>query len=264
MAFDLVVEVKAAAVLGLLRDGQKRVAYAIATSLNATVKTIQAEERASARRRFRIRKDTFVMRQIAVISRGDFADARLGKFYARIHVGQKERLLLPEFEAGGTRKPFGGGRRVAVPRTGGAARPTFGEGVTPGLTVKGLRLIKVRAGQVSRTAKGRSKRERGSVIFRAHQTATGKLQIKGARRTFVLQSTARAPQGGIYQRVGPGRDDIRLIYSFVQDPKLKAMLGWLAIAKHTAALRFRIELQGKIREAFSHSFGKGLSPLLGA
>jgi len=258
---DLQVEIRATAVLAFLRNAEKRIPYVIANSLNATARSIQREQRAGARGRLRVRKETFIMRQISVISRGDFADPRLHKYAVRLHVGQKERLLLSELEKGGTRKPFGGGRRVGVPLTGGPARPSFGLPVQPGFTIKSLRLVKIQAGQVQKTKKGRSKRKRRDVQFAAHTTATGKIQIKGARRTFVLKSTARAPQGGIYQRVGPGRDDIRLVYSLVQSPALKALLEWVRTAERTASVQFRLELRAQIRQTLVRRISRTVATL---
>jgi hypothetical protein len=123
--------------------------------------------------------------------------------------------------------------------------------------ISGLRLVKVRHGETLRTARGRSRREKADVNFRAHQAATGSVQIKGSRRTFVLFATRRAPEGGIYQRVGPGRDDIRLIYPFVRAPHLKAMLHWMQTATAAANRWFTPELNRNVRLELARAFGWG-------
>jgi hypothetical protein len=248
----LEVRIDATRPLALLRNGGRRMAYALVNALNNTAKNIQKTEREQVRSKLTVRKRDFILRQIAII---DFASAPRRLYQARIRIGQKDRLLLSDLEAGGIRKPFGPGRRVAVPLTGGAARPSFAQPVSATLRVTALRLIKVRAGQPLKTRKGRSKREQASVAFRTHETGTGKTQIKGTHRTFVLEHTAKAPEGGIYQRVGPGRDDIRLIYPFVTGPKLAAMLRWLITAEGVARRELEPELGRQVRMVFGRALG---------
>lgn len=251
----LIVEIDAARPLALLRNGGRRMAYAVVNTLNGAAKEVQAATRAEVRRRLTLRKPEFVLRQAAIID--PFASVPGQRYHARVRIGQKERLLLTTLETGGTRPSFGGGKRVAVPRTGGAARPAFTGPVPTEMRVTRLRLIKVRAGAVQRSRGGRARRERATVSLAAHTTNTGKVQIKGARRTFVLDKTARAPEGGIYQRVGPGRDDIRLIYPFVRAPRLKQMTRWLAEAKRTANAALPRLMRQNVNQELVRAFGIG-------
>lgn len=254
-ARDFEIRIDAARPLAVLRNGGRRMQYAIVNGLNDTAKDVQKAARERVTSTLTVRKSEFIKRQAAII---DFASVSGKRFQARIAVGQKERLLLSLLEAGGERKSFGGGRRVAVPRTGGPARPDFAQPVPAALRIRALRLIKVVAGQVMRTKKGRSRRERRDVTFKAHVTSTGKVQIKGRQRTFVLTSTAKAPEGGIYQRVGPGPDDIRLIYPFVQSPALKPILRWIETAKRTAGHHFASNLNRRVRAEWSRALGLNL------
>jgi hypothetical protein len=252
MPVALDVRVEAAGVLLALRNGQRRASYAVVNSVNATIKLVQPAVRGRVTSRLTVRKSEFIKREAGVI-RGagggsGFASVAQSRFQARIQIGEKDRLLLGKLETGGTRPSFGGGRRVAVPRTGGPARPSFASPVPASLRVQALRLIKVRRGQVQKTRKGRSKRERRDVAFKAQVTSTGKVQIKGRQRTFILERTSRAPEGGIFQRVGPKRDDIRLIYPFVAGPRLKKMLEWIQTAHRTALREFGPILRGNVRK----------------
>jgi hypothetical protein len=207
--------------LAVLKNSQKRRSYALANALNNTAKLGQAAVREGLPRTFTLRKPDFLMRQAAIIK--PFASGAQGRLQARVYVGEPTRLLLSEYESGGRRLPFKG-RRVAVPITGGPARPSKRAGVTEPFTFRAMRLTKVRAGIVIRGKSGRAKHERKDVNLRASRRKGGAIQWKGTSRTFVLQSTSRAPEGGVYQRVGPGKGDIRLVYSFAQNVKLRPVL----------------------------------------
>lgn len=67
------------------------------------------------------------------------------------------------------------------------------------------------------TGKTRKKAVIGNKLIKSHITATGKLQIQGKRGTFLL-GPMNAPGDpriwGIYQRTGPGRRDVRMIWAF--------------------------------------------------
>lgn len=58
----------------------------------------------------------------------------------------------------------------------------------------------------------------GVLPIKSHVTRRGVVQIKGKRRTFVIDAreTADPRAWGIYQRVGPTRGDVRLIWAYRQ------------------------------------------------
>jgi len=130
-AVNVRVRVDNTQLISRLRNGERRLRYAVVNSLNQTALEIQKEVRANVRRRFVVRRDEFIMRQSAIIS---FASVRQSPLpMVEVYVGQKPRLFLPEFEHGGTREPAVG-KHVALPVIGGPARPTIASRVPPRLT----------------------------------------------------------------------------------------------------------------------------------
>lgn len=247
MAEFVEISVDAARPLALLKNGGKKLAYAVVNALNDTAKAIQQKEREHVLGSFVVRKRDFVLRQAAIIK---FASVGKDRYEASISVGQKPRLLLSGFEKGAERRPTKGGRTQAVPVTGGPARPSRQASVPDVYFFQSLQLRRV-------TSKGqRKRRQRTDVGLVAHETSTGRVQFKGAHRTFLLPSTARAPEGGVFQRVGPGRDDIRLVYSFKSHVKpLDSRLRFIVTGRSVAAAVFPRELQRQVRNAFLHTVG---------
>lgn len=215
-----------------MRNGEKRLAYGVVNALKKTALRVQEAEREKVEEEFTLRKKEFVLRQAAIIK--PFANVRQARPFTEIAVGRKDRLLLGEFEAGGTREPFTpGAERVAVPLTGGTARPTFASPVPASMRL-------VRLGIEKRVAK------------------TGTVQLQGKQRTFVLKSTAKAPDGGVFQRVGPKPEDIRLRYSYKKHPLIKPSLEFVRTAQATADVWFKEEMQRQVLKAIEFSRGRGL------
>jgi len=241
----ITVSIDATRPLALLKNGSKRMAYAVANAMNATAKEIQKAERARVRQEFTVRKEDFLMRQAAVI-RGEqggsgFASVGKARFEVRIAVGQKDRLFLSGFEAGDERRPRKG-KNVAVPVTGGPARPTFGTSVESTAFTFG-RLGLRRAGSRGRKRSGAASLPVG-----------GKPQWKGANRTFQIGQTAKMPKGGIFQRIGPGRDDIRVVYSFQPPKRLERRLRFIQTGRQVAATFWPIALKREVDSALAYNF----------
>jgi len=110
------VQIDVAPLLLRLRNGEKRLAYGVVNALNATARRIQDAERERVQSTFVLRKRDFILREIAKIRRTSFANVRQGRAWVEIEVGQKRRLLLSQFEAGGTRAALKGKRPVFFPR----------------------------------------------------------------------------------------------------------------------------------------------------
>lgn len=251
MKFD--VSVRNAAVLATLRKGAKRTAYAVAGALNKTIKTVQGAQVYEADRNFSMRRDGFVRRQVSVIQRKDFASAKLGVMQARTHVGNRDRLLLAGFNVDDVRRPFTpGAKRVAVPV--GPARPRRGAPVPEQFTFRRLRLVKKT--RSSRLLRGSSKRRKADVVFRRRKTSTGAVQFLGANRTFILMKTAKAPEGGVFQRIGPKRDDIRMIYSFVRPFRLGHKLHHVEIGETVARRWFAANLKAEVEKTLAYQAGR--------
>jgi hypothetical protein len=185
----------------------KRLAFSTAQALNETAKEIQTAERVNLDRKFTVRKAGFLYRLIKITA---FASPQKGRAFAEVAIDPtKKRVLLSLFEKGGEKEPAKG-KSVAVPLTGGPARPSFTQPVQEEFTFRKLR-------------------------FRRHRTKAGKVQWKGEQRTFII------PGLGVLQRVGgKARTSVaKLIYSFERHPHLKALLDFTAIALRTFNREFR-------------------------
>lgn len=208
---------------------QKRLAYAVAGSINAATKDVQLSERADMDRKFKIRKAGFMYRLIKI---QQFATVNKNIPFAILGIDNtKERVLLSIFEDGGVKVPFKG-KNVAQPITNRAARPSWGDSVPESMTFKRLAFKRV-----GLTGEGTSLIERAGKHSKnlrkiARKWARKKYQIwAGAERTFILPHTAKAPHGAVFQRIGPKKDDIRTVYSFAPRPKLKHVLKFVDTAR---------------------------------
>lgn len=273
MSFE--VDVRDAKVLASLRNGEKRQAYAISNAINTTLLAIQSSmPEHMARQGFVVRKKKYMFgdgdgRLGAVGRRGgvannisDFAKPKQGKLWGRIDVragslSSNRRLLLRQFETGGTRKPATpGARSTAVPILGRPARPSIAQGVPPAFTFAGMRLRKFVGGKkVVRKMRGGHKRGVGVLgefgrldLNAAH--ADARAQWKGLNRTFLLTHSRGTKYGGVFQRIGKGRgeDAVRLIWAFVRDPQLREMLGFRENSQAVANRVFRPALQEEVRK----------------
>jgi hypothetical protein len=195
-----------------MRNGHKRLAYAVVNAINKTAKRIQAAERRRAGKVFTVRKTEFIRRQVAVIK--PFASVPQGRPFAEIRVGDKPRLLLSAFERGAERKPVtAGASRVAEPVVGGPARPSFGKPVDPQFYMKKLKF---------------------------DRTKSGKLPIS-ARRT----KTYLVPDTGIFQRTEAG---VRAVYLFTVGKRLRPILRFVETARQVANKWFAQEMKKEVQK----------------
>lgn len=202
---------------------EKNLAYSAAQALNDTALEAQKRIRESLSVKFRLRKRDFMFRAIKMFA---FANVGAARPYAELGIDDsKPRSFLNLFETGGQRLPYKG-QSVAVPITGNAARPSIGDSISPAFTFQALRFTRgpiTHAGRqvlAARRAKGIRKRKLGGQYY----------VWQGANRTFILSHTARLPYGGVFQRVGPKRDDIRLIYSFRKNIQIRQTLEFVRTA----------------------------------
>lgn len=208
------VQIDAKALKARTHREAKRLAFSTAQALNETAKEIQTAERVNLDRKFTVRKVGFLYRLIKITA---FASPRKGRPFAEVAIDPtKKRVLLGIFEKGGEKEPAKG-KTVAVPLTGGPARPSFNQPVQDEFTFRKLR-------------------------FRRHRTKTGKAQWKGEQRTFII------PGLGVLQRVGGKAKGTaaRLIYAFQRRPRLKALLDFTEIALRT----FNREFAHEFRKAY--------------
>ncbi len=221
------VRIDGTALILKLRNGERRLAFGVAKAINDTALRIQTREVADVRRTMTVRRRTFIARQAAIIK--PFANAKQGRPYAEIAIGTPPRLLLSVFERGGVREPFKG-KKVAVPLTGEAARPTFQSSVTPALEFRRLRLSKTRPSG-GLTKKGKQRRKRGGLGVR-----------------FGLEHTYQIPDVGVFQRKPGGAS--KLLYAFVKAPRLRPRLRFVEIAQAVAARWFGELMEREKVEAF--------------
>lgn len=217
------------------KNFEKNLAFSVAQALNETVKLIQTKIRQNVKARFKLRKTDFVLRRIKISA---FANVRQQRPYAVIEVEQKPRLLLGSFEEGEVREPFVG-KHVAVPVTGQAARPSWDQNVNARkYGFKALNFQQKDMREVN--SKSNAKRKKNRANSKPYMVWLGR------QRTFILSKTRSSPFGGVFQRIGPKHDDIRMIYSFRGAMRLKKVLGFIQTA--------RAEYDADFREEFYRRF----------
>lgn len=223
MKIDLNFDAKA--LMARFQLTEKNIAYVAVNAVNKTALQVQEQQRKNVKSRFTLRKPDFVLRQAAIVK--PFASVGQGRPYAEVAVGQRDRLLLSEFEHGGTRKPFVG-RNVAVPLTGSAARPGFAAPVDGSMRMTALGFQPTLTGsqrQQQRSIKGSSRKETNAMRKDFARAVAGKQVWKGRQHTYLI------PGLGVFQRTGPKKRDSRLVYKFKPNPQLRPTLGFVAMAE---------------------------------
>jgi len=263
----------------------KRLTYATVNALRATQERIQQAEFDRARSVFAIRKQAFFFgssgRPGGVAARLTVRPSvKKGIAYAEIEGGSLpkggdelssyRRLLYGGFETGAERKPFTpGAKSLAVPRTGGPARPTSASGITPELTFAKMRLSAFykppgRGKQLKLTRNTRSRKnlgvglmgEYGRVALPSHDKG---IQWKGQNRTFIA-FTAKRPLGAVLQRTG--KDTLRLVWLFARPFNLDQRLEFVKTAEAAAAGFFREECERQVQDVLEHDAKKALRAAL--
>lgn len=219
MRIDVKIDGRNLATRTLRED--KRLVYATTEAINKAGVAAQEAIRAEMAKDFTLRSNSkggksWLLQRIKF----KFASVKKGLIYAEIYVDKKPRLLLAGYEKGDMREPFVG-KNVAVPnpeeaRQGGSVQGS----VKKELTFRAL-------GLKPKTV--------------TPQKMKDTVQFMGRERTFLLKSTTKNPLGGLYQRVGPGKDDIRLVYSFKRAFHLKKMLGLVKTATRVFEDKFPVE-----------------------
>lgn len=259
----------------------RRLAYASVNALTATAKRIQLAEFERARSVFAIRKQAFFFGTAArpggVAARiTTFPSVKRGIAFAEIEGGSLprggdelssyRRLLYGGFEGGAERKPFTpGAKSVAVPRTGGPARPTARAPITPELTFAKMRLEAFykppgRGKQLKLTRRTRSRKNLGVGLFGEYGRVSipghdKGVQWKGRERTFIV-FTRKQPLGQVLQRTG--KDSVRLVWLFERPFRLDRRLEFVRTAEATAARYFREECERQVRDVLERDALKAL------
>ena len=209
------------AVIEGLMLSEKQVRYALANSINATMKLIQQRQREQVRRDLTVRKDLFMRRQIAIIK--PFARPTPGMLWSMVRIGTKPRLRLGRFETGGTQLPELG-KNVAVPRTGGA-RPSKEQLVPKELYFKNLHFH-----QVGESWRGTS--PEGGV--------------------FIM------PNKGVFLRKG---GEFKILYRFMTSVQIQRRLHWYTLCVTTANAVLPRMMNEEVTASLNHTVSHGTSAL---
>jgi hypothetical protein len=211
----ILADVDARLALRLTRTVARQFEYAVARALNLTATDFQAEERRGIEARFTLRRRDFVLRTVKV-ERADFA--RRGKLYVDVGIDPR-RDILAKFEPGGVKRARGGGA-LAVPQD-------------------------VRRSDLDVVPRSRRPR---AFHFRVHRTKRGAVQLKGERRTFILEQGFL--RGGIFQRTGRGpRSSVRLLYLFTRAVPIAPDLRFAQTAMKISKTRFTRNFQQAFLDA---------------
>lgn len=209
------LQVDAAPLILRLKDGPRRLAWAVVRAITKTLKRIQDSERARVRGIFTVRKEQFIMRQAAIID--PFPSIREARPYGEIAVGQKKRLLLSIFERGGTREPAVG-KRLAIPIKGGPARPTWEEPVPEEFFFSKLK-FRLKSGK-----RGKRVTESGLYLI---------------------------PKVGVFKRVAG--EESKLAFAFTGPKKLSPRLEFIQTAEAVANQWFGEEMERQALDALAHA-----------
>lgn len=217
---------------------KRQIPFAVSSALNATAKEVQVATRAGIARRFTLRSSRFVLNTVK-INRGDFATKDNLRAIVTVggSVGGRRQDLLVKFEDGGVRRSSDPGRPIAIPSD--YLRPTKSAVIPKGMYPKALRLIS------SRTASG------STLAPKTHMTRRGVEQIKGKRRTFVLDPRHHrgARSWAVFQRQGPHSTDVQLLWIYKTSIKIPRKLFF----KDTAAKVVRRRMVPNLIAAFDRA-----------
>lgn len=187
----------------------KKVNQAAKAALSKTVLQVQHQERVELNRMFTIRKASFMRNRIKIFKFPKVSADGSG-LVAVIGINGKVRgspLLLSVFEEGGKKSPVHGSR-IAIPITGGKARPAFRKGVPPSYRISRLNFTKNKGG----------------------------IPV-GNKRTFILPT--KGGEYAVFQRGGGGRSlgedkDISPLYIFKNNVPLKKRMQFVKTATELA------------------------------
>ncbi len=178
--------------------------FATSLALNRTAKAAQDALRAHLQQHFTIRRP-WVLQGIVIPRFSDKHDQPM-----RVSVQlDPARAFLAKFEAGGL-KSGSPELPIAIPST--ALRPAFTDVPPLALYPKNLRLLPRR--DVT-----------GILAAHTHISRRGVVQVQGKQRTFILDQTMFGVSvAGVYQRIGPGPHDIRLLWTYKDRIRIPARL----------------------------------------
>lgn len=195
----------------------RNIAFSCVQGINDTLKDIQKRERIELAQELMLRTPAskkFLENQVAKISFATLNSQAKGgaRAYGEVYInrigggGKKGGvLLLNALAVGGVEREPSKGSVIAQPITGSPARPSAGSSIAKSLTFTQMKLKKVK------TAKGSG-------------AGSGDAGYKGKNGTFTIAGS------GVYQRIGSGKNDIRMIYDYRDRQVIGKELDWYDVA----------------------------------
>ena len=213
---------------GLYAD---QIPYATSRAVNDTAKDAQAAVRVHIEQHFILRRRAFVLGSILIPR---FSTKRDDPIRCDVVIGRKAPWL-PKFETG---QPKVGTALEPVAIPTGNLRSAPSALVPLSMYPKNLRLVPRRS-------------VTGVLGAQRHVTTRGVEQLKGKRRTFVLDPTLHrgVRTWGVWQRVGPKRSDIRLIWVYKHRIPTPRLLPFSQIVETTVEARFQAHFARHFAEA---------------
>ena len=259
MALRIDVQIDNTELLKRVPKYEKRLLFGTISALRKTALRVQQAEFENVGSKFIVRRPQFLFgspaRPGGAAAKLLFPSVSKSRLYAEVYVearGSKAGpVLLPHFEAGGTRKPHTpGAKQIAVPWLGGPARPNIAREVVPRYSFPGLRL-RAFVGQPGKrlgTRAAKRKRRGGETdvtLFtrdgRFFLPERGGVSWRGQERSFLI------PGQGVYQRIGPGQRYIRPIHVFIPPfPLNHPKLEFVETARRTTDAWFKEEMEREI------------------
>lgn len=215
---------------GLYTD---QIPFAASLALNQTAKDVQRAEQQQIASNFVLRQASFNLRHVRIPRFSSKADVPLT---ITVEIGERG-AYLKKFQAPGAKVAPDPGKPIAVPSS--AIRPSFGDLPAREFYPTNLRLV---------ARKGVT----GILAAQRHMTRRGVVQLKGKRRTFVLDPTEHfgVKTWGVYQRTGPRRGDVRLIWTYKHRIPIPRRLDFLGVGERVVAERWP--------ENFANAFARAI------
>lgn len=264
---DVRVDVRAEVEAALRQLDQFRLdqlPFAISLGVNWTALGAQRDIRSHVRQTFVLRRPTYVLGTIK-IERGDFSTKKR-PFAFRVSIpdyrtkkGRQD--FLAKHELGGERLQPDRAFPFFIPSAN--ARPSIRDLVPRRLYPGALRLQASRGAVgsylvegTSLDANGRKRKRRllfGTLPALQKRTKRGILQWRGKRRTFVLDPLEHRgiKTWGIYQRTGPRREDVQLLWTYKARTTLPPRLRFVKTGEESVAREFQRNFQRAYAQALA-------------
>jgi len=205
---------------GLYRD---QIPFAASLALNRTAKDVQQAEQGELAANFILRQPAFILQSVRIPK---FSNKNDSPMEVVIEIGEKGAFLR-KFQAPGVKQALDPAMPIAIPSTN--IRPNISDLVPLGLYPKNLRLVPRRG-------------VTGIIGPKRHITSRGVVQLKGKQRTFVLDPAEHrgVKVWGVYQRYGPGPQDVRLLWTLKSRIPIPKRLDFVPVGERVVRERWPI------------------------